>query len=47
VAVQGKPGKTAVLLKGESAALQFVEPGDYNYTCALHPTMKGSIQVAK
>ena len=47
VAVQGKTGKTAVLLKGQGAALQFDEPGDYNYTCALHPTMKGSVQVAK
>lgn len=47
VSVQGKPGKTEVLLKGQSAALQFDEPGDYNYACALHPTMKGSVQVAK
>ncbi|HSD60044.1 MAG TPA: cytochrome P460 family protein [Burkholderiales bacterium] len=47
VSVQGKPGKTAVLLKGQSAGLLFEESGDYNYACALHPTMKGSVQVAK
>ncbi len=47
VTVQGKPGKTAVLLKGQSAELLFEEAGDYNYICALHPTMKGSVQVAK
>lgn len=47
VSVQGKPGKTPVLVKGQSAELLFDDPGDYNYTCALHPTMKGSVQVAK
>jgi plastocyanin len=47
VAVQGKPGKTAVLVKGQSAALQFDEPGEYSYSCALHPTMKASVLVAK
>jgi plastocyanin len=47
VSVQGKPGKTAVLVKGQSAELPFDEPGDYAYTCALHPTMKASVQVAK
>lgn len=47
VTVQGKPGKTAVLVKGQSAELLFEEPGDYNYNCALHPTMKATVQVAK
>ncbi|HEX9178838.1 MAG TPA: cytochrome P460 family protein [Burkholderiales bacterium] len=47
VSVQGKPGKTAVLIKGQSAELPFDEPGDYSYSCALHPTMKATVQVAK
>ena len=37
--------KTAVLLKGDSASLKFDKAGTYEYGCALHPAMKGKIQV--
>lgn len=47
IAVPGKPGKTEVLLKGQKGTLAFDEPGTYNYSCALHPTMKGTVEVAK
>jgi plastocyanin len=47
ITVTGKPLKTAVLLKGDSASLEFAEPGTYEYGCALHPAMKGSVEVTK
>ena len=47
VTVAGKPLKTAVLLKGQSAALTFADAGTYEYACALHPQMKGSVEVTK
>jgi plastocyanin len=45
VMVNGKPLKTQVLLKGQSASLEFTEPGTYEYGCALHPAMKGKVEV--
>lgn len=47
VAVSGKPLKTAVLLKGQSAALKFDEAGTFGYICSLHPNMKGTVEVVK
>jgi len=47
VTVAGKPLKTAVLLKGQSAALTFADAGVFEYACALHPQMKGSVEVTK
>jgi plastocyanin len=41
----GKPQRTAVLLKGQSASLSITEPGTYEYICGLHPNMKGKIEV--
>jgi plastocyanin len=37
--------KTGILLKGESATLKFDKAGSYEYGCALHPAMKGKIEV--
>ena len=47
IAVAVKNLKTAVLLRGQSASLKFDEPGSYAYICALHPNMKGTVEVAK
>jgi plastocyanin len=47
VTVAGKPLKTDVLLKGQTASLTFEEPGTYDYSCALHPGMKGKIEVTE
>lgn len=46
IEVTGKPLKTGVLLKGQSAALKFDEAGTFGYICSLHPGMKGTIEVA-
>ncbi len=46
IAVTGKSLKTAVLLKGQSAALKFDEAGTFGYVCTLHPSMKGTVEVA-
>jgi plastocyanin len=45
VTVSGKPLRTAVLLKGQSASLTFEEAGTFGYICGLHPGMKGSVEV--
>ena len=47
IAVAGAPLKTAVLLKGQSASLTFTDAGVFNYACALHPGMKGTVEVTK
>ena len=44
IAVSGGP-RTAVFLRGQKAALTIDKPGEYNYICGLHPTMKGVIEV--
>jgi plastocyanin len=45
VSVKGKPLRTPIILKGQSKSLTFTEPGTYEYTCGLHPSMKGTIEV--
>jgi plastocyanin len=37
--------KTAVFLRGQRASLTIDKPGEYNYICGLHPSMKGVIEV--
>jgi plastocyanin len=37
--------RTAVFLRGQRASLKFDQPGEYNYICGLHPSMKGVIDV--
>jgi plastocyanin len=37
--------KTDVFLRGQRASLKFDKPGEYNYICGLHPSMKGVIEV--
>jgi len=45
IEVSGKGMKTAVLPKGQSAALTFNEAGSFGYICSLHPGMKGTVEV--
>jgi plastocyanin len=47
VTVVGTKLKTEFLLKGQRATLVFPDAGVFNYHCALHPSMKGSIEVKK
>ncbi len=50
VTIAAAPGGTeqrsAVMLKGQSATLQFDAAGNIAYYCGLHPGMKGTIEVA-
>jgi plastocyanin len=47
IALTGPDGKRSeLMLKGQSATLQFDAAGNIAYTCGLHPTMKGVIEVA-
>jgi plastocyanin len=47
VTVVDKGLRTPVLLKGESTTLVLNDAGSYGYHCALHPAMKGTIEVTK
>ena len=44
--VGGDARRSEVMLKGQSATLQFDAAGNIAYICGLHPTMKGTIEVA-
>jgi plastocyanin len=44
IAVSNGP-KTDVFLRGQRASLTFDKPGEYNYICGLHPSMKGVVEV--
>ena len=43
--VGGDARRSEVMLKGQSAAMQFDAAGNIAYICGLHPTMKGTIEV--
>ena len=45
IAVTGKDQRSELMLKGQSATLQFDEAGNIAYICGLHPGMKGTIEV--
>ena len=45
IAVTGKDQRSDLMLKGQSASLQFDEAGNIAYICGLHPGMKGTIEV--
>ena len=47
VTVAGTKLRTEFLLKGQSASLMFPDEGVFSYNCALHPNMKGSVEVKK
>ena len=44
ITVAGGP-RTEVFLRGQKASLTIDKPGEYNYICGLHPSMKGTIEV--
>jgi plastocyanin len=47
VTLVGADGRRSdVMLKGQSATMQFDAAGDIAYICGLHPSMKGTIEVA-
>ena len=37
--------RTQVFLRGQKASITIDKPGEYNYICGLHPSMKGVIEV--
>lgn len=39
------PGRSPVLVKGQSHTQTFTNPGVYDYMCGLHPGMKGQVEV--
>jgi plastocyanin len=43
--VTGSIFKSGNIYKGQSYQFQFTKPGTYNYTCTIHPTMKGTVTV--
>jgi plastocyanin len=45
IAITGKEQRSELMLKGQSATLQFDEAGNIAYACGLHPGMKGTIEV--
>jgi len=44
--VGGDARRSELILKGQSASMQFDVAGNVAYTCGLHPSMKGTIEVA-
>lgn len=47
ITVTGADGRRSdVMLKGQSATMQFDAAGNIAYVCGLHPSMKGTIEVA-
>ena len=45
ISIVGGNRRTEFILKGQSASLVFDAAGNIAYTCGLHPTMKGTIEV--
>jgi plastocyanin len=45
VSVKDRPLRSGIILRGQSESLTFNDPGTYEYTCGLHPSMKGTIEV--
>ena len=37
--------RSAVFLRGQRTSITLDKPGEYNYVCGLHPSMKGVIEV--
>ena len=46
ITVTGGNQRSDVMLKGQSATLSFDAAGNIAYICGLHPSMKGTIEVA-
>ncbi len=46
ISITGSSQRSDVMLKGQSATLSFDAAGNIAYICGLHPSMKGTIEVA-
>lgn len=46
ISVVGGAQRSELMLKGQSASLQFDAAGNIAYICGLHPSMKGTIEVS-
>ena len=47
ITVPGAKLKTDFVFKGQDASLTFPQAGVFSYNCALHPNMKGAVEVTK
>ena len=45
ITVTSTKERSAILTRGQSAIMAFNAPGSYDYTCGLHPSMKGTVEV--
>jgi plastocyanin len=45
ITVTSTKERSAILTKGQSAVMAFNTPGTYDYTCGLHPSMKGTVEI--
>jgi len=46
ITITGSNQRSDVMLKGQSASLSFDAAGNIAYSCGLHPSMRGTIEVA-
>jgi plastocyanin len=45
ITITSTKARSPILTKGQSHAMTFGTAGTYDYTCGLHPAMKGTIDV--
>jgi plastocyanin len=45
ITITSTKARSPILTKGQSHAMTFGEAGTYDYTCGLHPAMKGTVEV--
>ena len=45
ITITSTKARSPILTKGQSHAMTFASAGTYDYTCGLHPSMKGSVEV--
>jgi plastocyanin len=45
ISITSTKARSPILTRGQSAAMTFASAGTYEYTCGLHPSMKGTIDV--
>ena len=45
--VKGSSFESGSLAQGDTYEFTFTEPGAYDYTCSIHPSMKGTVTVVE
>jgi plastocyanin len=45
--VKGSSFESGQLAQGDTYEFTFTEPGTYDYTCSIHPSMKGTVTVVE